>query len=312
MTSAINANSIDTTFPIAGQDNDSQGFRDNFSAIKTALTTAGSEITTLQGSSATTTANNNFGGNQIFNAEFKYNSMTTYSHGSVSGNVTLNFQNAQYQYATTAGSITLGFSNLPASGKLGVIRLEVTITNSAHSVNFPASVVLPAGYAEPTVAGTYIWEFMTRDAGTTIYLFDYNGAETWGNLNVVGNSLTSINSNGHVILDPNGTGQIKLAAPVVISDTPQTLTGAGAVNLTTLITHVSTTGANALTLAAGTEGQLKYVVMTADLGDGTMTVTNAAWGGAGTIKFDDVGDSAHLLYTNSKWHVIGSYGVTIA
>ena len=30
MASNINPNNIDTTYPVAGQDNDSQGFRDNF------------------------------------------------------------------------------------------------------------------------------------------------------------------------------------------------------------------------------------------------------------------------------------------
>ena len=39
---------IDEQFPIAGQDNDSQGFRDNFTNIKTALDTAKSEISDLE------------------------------------------------------------------------------------------------------------------------------------------------------------------------------------------------------------------------------------------------------------------------
>ena len=37
MASNINPNNVDTTYPIAGQDNDSQGFRDNFTNIKTCL-----------------------------------------------------------------------------------------------------------------------------------------------------------------------------------------------------------------------------------------------------------------------------------
>ena len=34
MASSINPNNIDTTYPVAGQDNDSQGFRDNFTNIR--------------------------------------------------------------------------------------------------------------------------------------------------------------------------------------------------------------------------------------------------------------------------------------
>jgi hypothetical protein len=45
MTSAITTTNIDGAFPIAGQDNNSQGFRDNFTNIKTGLNTAKSEIT---------------------------------------------------------------------------------------------------------------------------------------------------------------------------------------------------------------------------------------------------------------------------
>ena len=48
MTSSINPNNIDTTYPIAGQDNDSQGFRDNFTNIKTNFEYAETEIDDLQ------------------------------------------------------------------------------------------------------------------------------------------------------------------------------------------------------------------------------------------------------------------------
>ena len=68
MASAISTTSIDATFPVAGQDNDSQGFRDNFSQIKTQLDTASSEITTIQTNQAVTNATTNFNGHDIQNA----------------------------------------------------------------------------------------------------------------------------------------------------------------------------------------------------------------------------------------------------
>lgn len=46
--SNINTNSIDTTFPVPGVNNSSQGFRDNFASIKNNLDTASSELTDLQ------------------------------------------------------------------------------------------------------------------------------------------------------------------------------------------------------------------------------------------------------------------------
>lgn len=67
MTSAITPGNINVDYPVAGQDNDSQGFRDNFSAIHDALAAAKLEIEDLQtkavltetlGNTAETVANN--------------------------------------------------------------------------------------------------------------------------------------------------------------------------------------------------------------------------------------------------------------
>ena len=48
MASDIDITSIDTAYPVAGQDNDSQGFRDNFTNINNNFTEAKSEIEDLQ------------------------------------------------------------------------------------------------------------------------------------------------------------------------------------------------------------------------------------------------------------------------
>ena len=71
-------NTIDEDYPIAGQDNDSQGFRDNFSIIKIALTTAESEISALENSTAKLGEVNNFLGGTISNVILN-NTFTTTS-----------------------------------------------------------------------------------------------------------------------------------------------------------------------------------------------------------------------------------------
>ena len=48
MSSTINPNNINGAYPVAGQDNDSQGFRDNFTNTKTNFQAAATEITDLQ------------------------------------------------------------------------------------------------------------------------------------------------------------------------------------------------------------------------------------------------------------------------
>lgn len=91
--------------------------------------------------------------------------------------------------------------------------------------------------------------------------------------------------------------------------TPQALSGAGAVNLTTVSTHWTTTAADAATLADGTAGQIKVVIMKVDGGTGTLTPTTAS--GFTAITFDDPGDAVTLEFVASiGWVVIGSRGVT--
>lgn len=99
------------------------------------------------------------------------------------------------------------------------------------------------------------------------------------------------------------TGSLDVEKILKFTGIPQTLSGAGAVNLTTAITWIVTTGANALTLADGKEGQIKYIVMKTDSGAGTLTPTNL--GNGTTITFDDVGDCCMLLFTNGQWHFCG-------
>ena len=92
----------------------------------------------------------------------------------------------------------------------------------------------------------------------------------------------------------------------------QSLSGAGAVDLTNLITEVTTTGADALTLADGsTSGQVKIINMIVDGGDGTLTPTTFANGT--TITFDAVAESATLVWNSTiGWVATSVQGATIA
>lgn len=61
-------NLIDIAYPIAGSDNDTQGFRSNFASIKSALDVAGTEISDMQLNLVNLSDTNDFGGNQIKSA----------------------------------------------------------------------------------------------------------------------------------------------------------------------------------------------------------------------------------------------------
>lgn len=90
----------------------------------------------------------------------------------------------------------------------------------------------------------------------------------------------------------------------------QSLSGAGAVNLTTLTTAFTSTGAaQALTLAAGTVGQIKTIIHAVDGGSGVLTPTTGL--GYTTITFTNAGDTATLQYVTQGWAILSVRGATV-
>ena len=179
MASKIVSGDIDQTFPEAGKDNSSQGFRDNFLGIKNNFINAKTEIEDLQSNKANLNSENNFAGNIIKDAELKDNSETVYAHGTAGGAITLNHSNGHYQTLTTNAAITLDFTNMPASGKLGRIILDINVVVGTHTITIPSSVLVSGNVSGgdgssntitvPTT-GRYLYEFMSPDAGTTILM----------------------------------------------------------------------------------------------------------------------------------------------
>ena len=94
----------------------------------------------------------------------------------------------------------------------------------------------------------------------------------------------------------------------------QSLSGAGAVNVTELATaFTSTATGNALTLANGTAGQIKTIVYVAEAaGADTGVLTPTTRVGYSAITFTNVGDSVTLQYFTQGWAVIGVRGATVA
>lgn len=93
--------------------------------------------------------------------------------------------------------------------------------------------------------------------------------------------------------------------------TVQSLSGAGAVNITDMMTSLTTTGASqALTLANGGLGQLKLVTHTVDGGSAILTPTTKI--GFTTITFTNVGESAMLVYTSAGWCIVSLRGAVAA
>ncbi len=121
----------------------------------------------------------------------------------------------------------------------------------------------------------------------------------------------TVDAKGAGLLTLNGTGTGNVVIGHGLTSTPQLLTGAGAVNLTTLVTELVTNAANALTLADGVNGQIKIIVMKTDGGDGTLTPTTKT--GYSTIVFNDAGDGVGLVFvTTVGWLCFANFGATIS
>ena len=137
--SAVRYQDIDEEFPIAGQDNDSQGFRDNFSEIKQGLQVANSELTDLLTNSARLDEDNDFNGNIISNVSLLQVSDKVYNTGNISINSTIEWSDGSYQNVTVTSDVVLSLGNWPNSGTMGVMRLALRSDGVSRVVTLDAA-----------------------------------------------------------------------------------------------------------------------------------------------------------------------------
>jgi len=295
MTSQINPYNINGQYPVAGQDNNSQGFRTNFTNTSTNFEYAAQEITALQTNSVLnasltntgTPASNDLNQSTLFNGIMYQmtNQLTTL--GTVNTSTTLDFTAGSYFTFTTGGSVTVSFSNIPASN-FGTWTVAIDVQSTAHTVTFPAAVNL-------NNIGIQGWNTTSNTitfATTGIYTFAFSTSNGGTNITV---------NEANKRLQP-------------FNNSSEDIASGAAANLALTTTYFSTGGAETATLAAGVPGQIKTFAMYADGGDMVITVTNAGWktSGTGTITFNTIGQGCTLQYIVAKWICIGNNGCTFA
>jgi hypothetical protein len=177
--SDINFISINESFPVAGQDNDTQVFRDNFDSIKTALSVAKTEISDLQDNTTRTDQSNDFNGNVISNAKLINNVNAVLNAGTLPvGTITttVDYQNGNHQIFTiTANSFTFDFLNFPAAGDtVGKVTVELYGSDSSSkTINFTlsgseATVVKSNGFPDYASGNPVV----TLASSTTAVIFE--------------------------------------------------------------------------------------------------------------------------------------------
>lgn len=211
----------------------------------------------------------------------------------------------------TGGSGTAGITIFPEDGSI-TYGGGITLYAYAHAskpgmtwIGYGGSLGVSIGLGSDATLGTSRLDIdgvSVRSTNTTTATSTTTGAlRSAGGLGIVGAAWIG--------------GLVNIASSLTFSGAfiggIQALSGAGAVNVTTLTTALTTTGANALTLANGTAGQLKIITHVSDGGDGTLTPTTAT--GYTTIVFSAVGQSVTLQYhTTLGWMVVSNYGTAIA
>ena len=180
-TSSSNIASIDADYPRAGQDNDSQGFRDNFTKVKDELTNAHADLTALD---TNTVKNNdaitNMQGNTINNVVITQGSQKFYSGGVLSsaGVRPVSYEIATYHsYTINSTGVTLQLADWPTSGKYAEVLIELRGRSQADTVTFDTensgSIKVATGFAHPATIDDnihpYIYRFWTIDGGQTVY-----------------------------------------------------------------------------------------------------------------------------------------------
>jgi hypothetical protein len=303
MTSQIDPNSINNEYPVAGQDNSTQGFRDNFSFIKINFGAAKDEITDLQNkvllkSALTgTVLDNNLNDAPLYGARIQNFSAAQTDLGSISGSLPINYAVGHYQIFSINNGVNLSFTNFPPLGSFAWIVLRIQ-ADAGDTLTLPLSVsgTGPSkslqgiqGLSGQTITfaetGTYEYEFRTVDAGVTVYISELTRPKNlWTN-------------------------------PLFVTG-DETVANLANISLTTATSffNVANTDQRA-NLAAGANGQVKVLALAAKgTGNVTVTVSNAGWkpSGTGTAQLTVLGSACTLQYFNNKWYCIGNNGAAFA
>ena len=198
------------------------------------------------------------------------------------------------------GNTDAGVSNIQMD-KQGInhIELKTEPGNPTDPTDY-ARVAINAGTNEGDVRiGT---PTSTRNQVVEVY-----NATVYGTLvgtiegSIVGDVKGSIVADDSTVIVDGVAGKVLGPISTIVGDM-ESITGPGAISIDTLSTEITTTGADAFSIANGTIGQMKHIVLLAHGGDATITPDTFANGTAVTLNAAN--DCVTLLYTTNGWMII--------
>lgn len=279
MTSTVTSylSKIKQNFPVKGQDNDSQGFRDNFHNIHEAIKYVDANVNLLDQTTIKTNTTSTFGGNTVDSANFKNCSNELYSYALQTDAVNIDYSLGSYQkFELSSGLHDLYIENWPGAGKSGNLKLSVTSVSEAYTaINFLGTTDIGPvqNPYELTPGVSNFFELWNEEDSGNVYVKQIN--------EYVFNNSTST----HVIW----VNQLKLGK---INDN--------------VSTNVYTTGTGHVTLVKNS-GTIAQIALIPNRVHKTLVDANEhTTGGYVTLVFADTGD----IYKNAKFNLRPEVGTS--
>ena len=211
-----------------------------------------------------------------------------------------------------AGTRTVNLIDIDTTGADTASCVDIT-TTAVGASNVPGALGI-TGTAD-LVAGADLARFVytgsPSSTSNVLAIEQSTGAGSAGAyavyVSATGTNVEAIKvDDGLVAFDEGISGSI-------IGATGQTVAAGGTSTALTVAAfwhHIDAdAGGDTFTLADGTTGQLKIITMESATGTATITPTNAA--GYTSVTFNAAGDSVMLLFTDSKWYVVGGNSYTL-
>jgi hypothetical protein len=211
------------------------------------------------------------------------------------------------------GDIT---GNLNVDGILSSTSGDLQIQAPANIALYPTDNIWISQGTKLIFEGTSPDDFEVKLQATTVTADrDIIFPDAAGTVAVSATAPVTLSATGDIGVDATvvtttGTQTLTNKTLGAVIGTMDQLTAAGAIDITTYITEITTTAATAYTLADGVLGQIKIISLIVDGGDATITPTTFATGT--TITMADVNDNITLLYTTNGWVNTANQGAIIA
>jgi len=194
--SQVTGSSINVNYPIPGQNNSTQGFRDNFTAIRAALNRTGVELTQLRQNAVLKNTvegipaiANDFAYSRLSKTQLCSQTETFYDLGTQLGTFYVDFNNGNFQKVTIFRDCSPAFVNIPRGDQVGTIKIWFSVQNPNLVCTLPKTVSYGTTNSFTTAnkitfpaRGDYLLVFNSVDNGRKFFMYPLSGLTDYRNL----------------------------------------------------------------------------------------------------------------------------------